>query len=668
MTTQHPDPDRTPTTQHPDPDRTPTTQHPDPDLTPTTQHSDPDRTPTARYPIPKRTLTRRLTNRFDAIAYRLFGRHVESSRHEQDRTRFEALSFELPFETYLIRQYVISWVVALSIGGGIARVAHGILQSAPAAVPTPGFLADPAPGWWVFAVSLFVGILGGLGVKYLFRRVGSGALGYLRRRRRIRIQQTLPGAVRYLHVAATGSVDPRRLFQRVAEKKRIHGATAESFEAICKRQALTGSMESAIRQAARDTPARKTLAPFLLTFIERRRKGNAALREFLADESRLLAVEDERRHRQSGTYLRVVVGLFSLLLVGPVVVGLGLLGAFIVAPGFSGPGSDLVVPELDGIVTTVTSGLILLLGGGAALFAFLLRPSGLRWAAPAPAQSLWGALRTSTTNPTNALAVLLPLGLVVLGWGIVSGSRLTTALLGAYVIVAIPTGLVDVRRARRRARIDRSLPAFVHSLAERLESGLPFRHAVAQVARQETYGPLNGPVRKLAADLKMMNGPEGGRKRALERFVGRIGTPFAGRTIGLAIGAIEAGADAQSAVAHLQTETGRLVHGEKTRRTRFPAVILVGWTVALLIVTIVVAVNLMVLDTASPTGPVAGVTIEALDGTTRERPLFYALTQATMLASGWFAGLTGRGVYEALLHSGVLLGITWVGFRLAGLG
>lgn len=600
----------------------------------------------------------------DAVAYRLFGRHADGDHHDHERTCYAALAVGSGFETYLLAQYAASWVVGLLAGVGGAIVGSR-LASAPALLRAVG--VGPLAGPWPLLVGLVAGLLAGGTATVLVRWLVRLGLGYLVRRRRTEIEHTLPGAVRYLHVTATGTVDPRQLFEGIAERERIHGATARSFRSILRRQALTGSVESAIRHQARTTPATDSLAPFLRTFLERRRDGEAALREFLADESRLLAVEDEQRHRREGTYLRAVVGLFVVLLVGPVVVGLGVLGATVLLPEAAPALPEFSTPRLDGILTGLGSTGILLLGGGAALFAFLLRPSGHRWARPEPAQSPIEGLRTSTTNPTNALLVLLPLTALGVGWGVFQGTSVSAALLAGYVALAIPTGLVDARRARRRARLDRALPGFVHTLAERLESGVPFRRAVSRIAREEEFGPLDEPIRKLAVDLRLIHGPAGGRARALERFVGRIGTPFAGRTVGLAIGAIEAGADARTAVAHLQTETGRLRHADQARRARFPVVILVGWTVALLIVAIVVAVNLMVLDTASPAGPVAGVTLGALDGPTQQRPLFYVLTQATMLASGWFAGLTGRGVYEALLHSGVLLAITWVGFRLAGL-
>lgn len=609
-----------------------------------------------------------LRDRFDTVAYRLFGRHVKADRHKRDRARYLALSRSLPFETFLIRLYLVSWLLALPVGGLSAiGFAHGLPSPLSITLPGSQVLFEIRSQIWIGALASFGGLLVSLTSTVFVRKLASAGLGYLHKRERAAIEQTLPGAVRFLHVAASGTVEPRRLFEAVATRKRIHGATARSFEAICRRHAITGSMETAIRAGARDTPSQELLAPFLLSFIERSRDGEAALRNFLAEESRLLAVEDERRHHRDGAYLRTVVGLFVLLLVGPLVVGLGVAGSLIVFPEFGGSRTPVSIPELGGFVTAIGSGGILLFGGAAALLAFLIRPTGHRWAAPAPAQSVRNAIRTSTTNPTNALLLLLPVGLTLLGWGHLTEFQMASGLLGAYVVVAIPTGLIDVRRSRRRTRLDRALPVFVHALAERLERGLPFREAVTRIARTETFGDLDGPVRKLAADVTLLHGPNGGRKRALERFVGRIGTPFAGRTIGLAVGAIEAGADAQSAVAHLQTETGRLEHAATARRSRLPVMILVGWTVAMLIVAIVVAVNLMVLETATPTGPVAGVAIEAVEGTTRERPLFYVLTQATMLTSGWFAGLSGRGIYEALLHSGVLVAITWIGFRLVGL-
>jgi hypothetical protein len=50
----------------------------------------------------------------------------------------------------------------------------------------------------------------------------------------------------------------------------------------------------------------------------------------------------------------------------------------------------------------------------------------------------------------------------------------------------------------------------------------------------------------------------------------------------------------------------------------------------------------------------------------RDSERFYLVTQATVVACGWFAGTASRGRYEALLHSGLLVVVTYVVFT--GLG
>ena len=51
----------------------------------------------------------------------------------------------------------------------------------------------------------------------------------------------------------------------------------------------------------------------------------------------------------------------------------------------------------------------------------------------------------------------------------------------------------------------------------------------------------------------------------------------------------------------------------------------------------------------------------------RDRYRVYVVTQATMLAAGWFAGVASRGQYEALLHSGCLVAVCHVVFVGVGL-
>jgi len=99
----------------------------------------------------------------------------------------------------------------------------------------------------------------------------------------------------------------------------------------------------------------------------------------------------------------------------------------------------------------------------------------------------------------------------------------------------------------------------------------------------------------------------------------------------------------------------------------------VGWTTALLVVGIMVAVNGYVLDGFAQLSTVSGADAAsiALDpdavDPARDRRRFYLVTQATMLACGWFAGAVSRGRYEALLHSAALVLIAYFVFSGAGM-
>lgn len=588
---------------------------------------------------------------------------------ERDRQRFAALDPAVDAETFFGWVRGLSLLVGLLSGGAVFWLLSRAAKSAQSVIWSP--LAAVADAFSVLSpgsIAFLVAAGSGIGMVGLVRLGVSAGLEYLLRRRRLQIERTLPGAVRYMHVIASGTTDPAALFESVAEEASIHGATAHSLRRILAVAGVTGSVESGIRQVARTTPSKDTLAPFLLSFLERTREGPDAVREFLRLESRLLASADERQHHRETRYLATVIRLFVGLLVLPVVLIVGVGALAVLLPDLLPSVPAVEVPAVTGFLATAGSALILLLGGIAAALAASLRPSGHRWALPSPSQRPTEILKTCHRNPTNALFVAGPVALGLSLWLVWSGAALPDAAVFGYALLAIPVGLVDANRARRRAAIDRRLPDFVHAVGERLDAGIPFREAVTRVARRRTFGPLDPYVAGLVYDLEL-DVADGTRRRALRRFVGRIGTPLAGRTIGLAVGALDAGADTRSAFAALQTETGRLVHADQARRSRFPVVIAVGWTVAVLIVAIVVAVNAMVLDSAAPMhpGPVSGVVVEATLGAGERRPLFYLVTQAAMLASGWFAGVAGRGAYEGLLHSGALVTVTYLVFRMAGL-
>jgi hypothetical protein len=209
------------------------------------------------------------------------------------------------------------------------------------------------------------------------------------------------------------------------------------------------------------------------------------------------------------------------------------------------------------------------------------------------------------------------------------------------------------------------LKDFVHAVAGHVSLGRPFSTAVERVARDVDLGPLQADVDDLAFNTALMTGRGADvRADALDQFVDRVGTPLAAQTMGLVTGALDVGSDAEDVFETLQTEVGRLVHERKALRSSLMVYVAVGWTTALLVVGITVAVNLYVLDGFAQLSTVAdgggGMALDpnAVDPA-RDRLRFYVVAQATMLACGWFAGSASRGRYEALLHSALLVVLTY---------
>jgi archaellum biogenesis protein FlaJ (TadC family) len=322
------------------------------------------------------------------------------------------------------------------------------------------------------------------------------------------------------------------------------------------------------------------------------------------------------------------------------------------------------------VITYVSALFVLVVGAGVAWLVGSLRPPDQ--SAPDYERPRGLALvRTAGINPASAavLAVAQALAVGAALWNLGYGA-VDVALL-AYAAYAVPVGLVAVRRARRDDAKDREIKDFVHAVSGHVTLGRPFSAAVAEVARDVDLGALEDDVNDLAFNANLTTREGDLRGDALDRFVDRVGTPLAEQTIGLVTGALDAGSDTGDVFDSLQTEVGRLYHEKKALRSSMLVYVAVGWTTALLVVGIVVAVDGYVLDGFSQLSAVSGTGAEmALDPDAiqpaRERARFYLVTQATMLACGWFAGVASRGKYEALLHSGALVLIAYLVF--AGVG
>ncbi len=617
---------------------------------------------------------------FDRGVYALFSRHADSSTHDSDRRRYRAAGLSTNFDVYIARVYGLAWLTGASLT--LTTVLLLLLLPAQAGDALFRFLAGgipllnqanvPSVSRLTLAAVLGIGV-GSLG-RWCVIQGGSLYLNRLIAIRRADIERTLPGAVRYMRVLASGTNNQQEMVERVAEQK-AYGATADAFRTALNKGALTGSFDEGLSMVARDTPSRNLLSPFLLKFKEHAAQGRDSLEGYLKMEGRLLGQRQERVHQRAGGYLELVAELFVVLLVFPALAILIMTVASVLSPGLS---ESVATPlgEFTFRTLFVYAGVafVLLVGAGAALTVESLRPTDHATPEYDRPETVSGILKTAKTNPASAAVVFLPpaTGFTMLLW--VLGYGPVNVILLGYAAYGIPVGVVASRRAARDDAKDREIRDFVHAVSGHVSLGRPFPDAVQRVAREVNLGPLQRDVETLAFNLSLTTGvdkTDDVRAVALNRFVDRVGTPLASQTVGLVVGALEAGSNTENVFETLETEIGRLYHQRKALRSRLMVYVAVGWTTALLVVGIIVAVNMTVLDGFSQLSGVAestgGMSLdpEAVDPD-RDQARFYLIAQATVIACGWFAGTASRGVYDALLHSGILVVITYVIFT--GLG
>ncbi|MFW6265759.1 MAG: hypothetical protein ACOC2A_03175 [Halanaeroarchaeum sp.] len=607
----------------------------------------------------------------DDVLTLAFARNSTDPRQAHLRQLLRATTGSGDVGVVVSRLYGLSWI-AFVIGAGVGVALARALPPSVDRTLVDGLGVVPLLSTSV--VEQATTPLLALGVGLLGKRAAiRGAIVLLERRarrRRDRIERSLPRTVRYMHVLASGTTELRSLIAQVAERERAFGETARAFQRIQGTASVTGTVDDAIRIVARDTPSRQHLAPFLLTLRSRAREGPQALARFLHLESRMLARRDAQRTGTAKRDLGSVIRLFVVLLVIPTVsiVAIGLASG--VYETTSLPAVETARWIRGQVLLSPASALVVLVFGfGASGLVYALRPAGYRWSRYRSSNTLRRVVTTAHRNPANALVVLAPLGTILVGWTWSHGMPAYTALTIGYVVVALPVGVIEWRRARRDAAKDRYLPAFLHEIAHQVQLGRSFTEATEHVAADERLGPLDPDVADLAFDLRVADNDRPVRGAALDRFVDRVGTPLAERTVGMIAGALDAGSRTAAAFEALQSEAGRLYHEERAVRDEMPLFLATGWAASLLVVGIVVAINVAVLGTTVP----GGSQTTALSGGSAVTkgangpPMFYLLTQATVLASGWFAGVAGRGVYEGLLHSGALVLVTFLAFAGTGL-
>ena len=610
--------------------------------------------------------TQEYASSLDRVLYALFARHADDRRHVRDRKRYRGTDLRLSFDVYLARVYGLSWAVALAVSLPTVLVAVTLPDALPSVGRLVGSVAPlarfglPVPS--TAAVLVVAGLAVGGVAKSATVRLGGGYLRWLANARRTDIERTLPGAVRYLHVLSSGSQGHRAMLRKVAATD-PYGQTAVSVRKVLNTAALTGSLHEGLRRIARDTPSRDLLAPFLLKFSEHAQQGEAELANYLRMESRMLAHRQDRARQRAAGLLELLSEVFMVLLVLPILLVIVLTVLAIISPSLSAPVvTPLGTTTARAIIVYASALFVLGLGVGASIVVGGLRPPGQTVEYDRPPTAL-ATLASATRNPASAAVVALAPALVVAATLHLLGYRLADVALLGYAAYALPVGLVGLRRARLDDAKDREIKDFVHAVSGHVNLGRPFPRAVELVARDVDFGPLDPDVAELALNLGFTS-PETGldenvRTAALERFVDTVGTPLAEQTVGLVTGALESGSDAGTVFDTLQTEIGRLYHEKRELRANLLAYVAVGWTTALLVVGIAVAVGIHVFDGFEQLATVRGTSGHVIEASAidlaRDRYRLYVVTQATMLASGWFAGTASRGRYEALLHSGSLV-------------
>ncbi|RRJ29185.1 type II secretion system F family protein [Halocatena pleomorpha] len=599
----------------------------------------------------------------DRGLYALFARNADRSRHDQDRLYYRGAAVGVAFDRYMARVYGVSWLVF-----GCVSLCSAILVAV-----APDALIGSTSLWLLGgATTGMVGLVSKRTVVWGSRYY----LKWIRARRRERIEQTLPGAVRYLRALAEGSDDQRRMFQRVAAQE-SYGETGVAFRRVLNHATLTGSFERGLQTVARDTPSEDLLAPFLLKFSEHARQGSDALSRYLQMESRTLSHRQARARQQSRDFLELIAELFVVLLVLPALLVIVLSVLSVLSPRLS---QQLYTPfggiSVRSVLVYGSAVFVLWIGIGAAWLIGTIRPPGATPPEYDRPNGVVAVLASVTSNPASASVVAVLLAIVVSGAGIIrSDIHPLNAVLFGYVTGGIIIGGVAARRRRYDDAKDHELRDFVHAVAGHVRLGHPFGVAVERVANDVDLGALTSDVNALAFRLGLVTTADSEpsvHTAALNRFVEQVGTPLAAQTVGLVAGALDAGGDADAVFETLQTEIGRLYHEKRALRSTMAVYVVVGWTTALLIVAIMIAVNNYVLDSFAQLASVSGSTegIGIVSGAVqpeRDRFQCYVVTQSTMLACGWFAGSARGGLYEAVLHSSVLVGVTYAIFSGVGM-
>lgn len=574
----------------------------------------------------------------DRLLTAAFGRHADKPRHEHNRFAHRGANLPVGFRTYLARLYGGAWVVGAGSAAVVFAVAHTVLGAG-----LVGVGARIAVVW--------------LGCRYIHWRAMT---------RKQNLDRTLPAAVRHLRILSAGEMESRSMLAQVADTPQLYGETAVSFRRVLNRAQLAGSLSQGLRETAKETPS-DVYSSFLLRLQAALAGGEQAVTEHLELEARILKDHQRRGRSQRTSNAEVITELVVVVLVVPAAVAVLVTTGGMVLSGVHTPVETPVgrVPISAGVLYGCIIGVVVFGIAASVSLHTLLRPMPhAPWTIPSGGRSV---LNTVASAPVSTAVVLAPIAAGISWWLFTLELDGPTAVLYGYALFAIPTGLVGLRHEQRALARDRELREFVHGLAAVTSRGRAFSEAVEEVSEEYTLGQLTPTVSTLAFDLRMGGQTGAGvREAALSKFATSVDTPLARRLAVILSGALDAGCETPKLFELLEEDLDQVSHQLRAQRTALRGYVIAVWATALGTAAVLAAIGVYVVpgitQLAAVTQTAAGVPAPAVTGYQ-----LYLLAVVNALSCGWVAGTLSGNRGGALLHSGVLVLIVFMGFRLLGL-
>ncbi|EMA20660.1 type II secretion system F family protein [Haloarcula marismortui] len=295
-------------------------------------------------------------------------------------------------------------------------------------------------------------------------------------------------------------------------------------------------------------------------------------------------------------------------------------------------------------------------------------------------ESLDTPLAVFERNPMLTLVVMMP---VALGWlglvvslDIVAMSR--EAFLAApdtttlwlivipLLLVIVPLSLFVERKGRRERNIAKQFPDTMNALSSANKMGVPTTDALNIVAKWST-GPTEEELRKVRNDIGWNNDTT----RSLRSFADRLRVPQLSRAIKLIAEGMRSSSDLARVFSIAADDTRNRFRIEQQRRrelTSYIAVVIIGFLVYLLVVSLLTRSYLEPVSaassTASPTDVETPISISNLPVAAYETLFFHsALIQA--FGSGLLAGkLVDNRALSGLKYSIFLILLSTIAFLL----